>query len=65
MKSQLVLTRTSFSSGQQPTPNNISQPVDSELWCICPGTPMTVTQYRRVRTVQTSVTIENFSILSR
>lgn len=31
-------------------------------WYVWPGTPVTVTQYRLVRRVRTSVTIENFSI---
>jgi len=35
-----------------------------ESWIgrLCPGAPVIVTQYRRVRTVQTGVTIENFSL---
>jgi hypothetical protein len=29
---------------------------------LCPGTPVDITQYRKVRTMQTSLTIENFSL---
>ncbi|MGA3131692.1 MAG: hypothetical protein ABSD59_12875 [Terracidiphilus sp.] len=29
---------------------------------LCPGTPVVVTQYRKVRAVQTGITIENFSL---
>jgi hypothetical protein len=29
---------------------------------LCPGTPVVVTQYRKVRAVQTGVTIENFRL---
>ena len=29
---------------------------------LCPGTPVDITQYREVRKVQTSLTIQNFSL---
>ena len=39
-----------------------ARPVDSELSRVCPGTPVVVTQYRKVRAEQTGVTIENFRL---
>jgi hypothetical protein len=51
----------SFSFGTYNS-NSGTQPVDSELSRVCPGTPVVVTQYRKVRAEQTGVTIENFRL---
>lgn len=38
---------------------------DSQVSRLCPGTPVVVTQFRKVRAVQTGMTIENFNLASQ
>jgi hypothetical protein len=51
--------------GPDSNSNNGKPLADSEVSRLCPGTPVVVTQYRKVRSVQTGVAIENFSLAAQ
>jgi hypothetical protein len=51
-----------FSGGPGNSSSNGMPLADSEILRLCPGTPVVVTQYRKVRAVETGVTMENFSL---
>jgi hypothetical protein len=59
--SPMEVMSSSF-GGVYSTSDSGTQPADSEISRVCPGTPVVLVQYRKVRAVQNGVTIENFKL---